>query len=307
MPIGISVWPQAGATNDVADVIEKVRSARDLGLSSVWFGQRFDLDSLVLAGIVAQAVDGIGVGTSVVPINPRHPVVVGSQAQTVQAASRGRFRLGLGLGSTTLESAAFGITEDRPVLRLREYLTALRSLIEEGGADIAGERVRARPPMPTRVHGGADVPLLVAAMGPQALRVTGELADGVIPNLAGPRTLATQIIPAFERARPARPPRPGQVVVCVAAVVTDRPDEVRARAAQDMAFYDASPSYRAVMDREGVARAAELALIGDEEEVSRGLSRYIEAGATELLVTQTDMGGPEDQSRTWKLLGELSA
>ncbi len=306
VPIGVSVWPQAGATNDVADAIEKVRTARDLGLSSVWFGQRLDLDSLVLAAVAAQAVDGIGIGTSVVPITPRHPILVSSQAQTVQAASRGRFRLGLGLGSALVRSA-FGIDADRPVLRLREYLTALRALIENGGADVEGELVRAHTRMPTTVHGGGDVPLLVAAMGPQALRVTGELADGVIPYLAGPRTLAGHIVPSFERARPARPSRPGQIVAGVAVVVTDRPEEVRAQAAQAMAFYDAIPSYRAVLEREGVTRAADLALIGDEDEVGRGLSRYIDAGATELLITQTDMGSPDDQLRTWKLLGELSA
>jgi alkanesulfonate monooxygenase SsuD/methylene tetrahydromethanopterin reductase-like flavin-dependent oxidoreductase (luciferase family) len=161
--------------------------------------------------------------------------------------------------------------------------------------------------MPTTVRGGANVPLLVAAMGPQALRVTGELADGIIPNLAGPRTLATHIVPRFERARPAHPVRPGQVVVGVTAVVTDRPQEVLAGAARSMAFYDSVPSYRAALDREGVAHAADLALIGDEDHVTRGLQRYIDAGATELLVTQTDLGGHADQLRTWKLLAELSA
>jgi len=307
VPIGVSIWPRAGVANDVASVIEQAALARSVGLRSIWFGQRFDLDSLVLAGIVGQAVGEIGVGTSVVPINPRHPVVVASQAQTVQAAASGRFRLGLGLGGNALEYAAFGITEDRPMLRLREYLTALRSLIEEGGADIEGERVHAHPPMPTTVHGGANVPLLVAAMGPQALRVSGELADGIIPNLAGPRTLATYIVPRFERARPAHPIRPGQVVAGVAVVVTDRSQEVRAQAVQSMAFYGGVPSYRAVLDREGVAHAADLALIGDEDHVTRGLRRLVDAGATELLVTQTDLGGHADQLRTWRLLAELSA
>ncbi|MGF6880496.1 F420-dependent oxidoreductase-like protein [Nocardia sp. GAS34] len=307
VPIGVSVWPRPGVANDVANVIELVALARSTGLRSVWFGQRMDLDSLVLAGVVAQAVGDIGVGTSVVPINPRHPVVVASQAQTVQATSGGRFRLGLGLGSPALESAAFGIHEDRPVARLREYLTAVRSLIEEGGVDLAGEQVHARPPLPTTVHGGANVPLLVAALGPQALRVTGELADGVIPNLAGPRTLSSHIVPRFERARPERPIRAAQIVAGVTAVVTDRPEEVRARAAESMAFYESVPSYRAVLNLEGVEYAADLALIGDEEYVTRGLRRYIDAGATELLITQTDLGGPDDQLRTWRLLAELSA
>ncbi|MFI5781952.1 TIGR03564 family F420-dependent LLM class oxidoreductase [Nocardia sp. NPDC051570] len=307
VPIGVAVGARDGASNDVTDVIEQTRVARDLGLRAVWFAQRFDWDAVGLAGVVGHAVEGIGVGTSVVPINPRHPMVVGNQAQTAQAASGGRFRLGLGLGAPALESAAFGITEDKPVLRLREYLVALRELIESGGTDFAGERVRAHPPMPTTVRGGNEVPLLVAAMGPQALRVTGELADGAIPYLAGPRTLGSFIVPRLERARPQRPVRPLQVVAGVAVVVTDRAEEVRAHAAQTMAFYESIPSYRTVLDREGARHAVDLALIGDEEYVARGLRDYVEAGVTELLVVQTDLGGPEDQRRTWRLLGELSA
>ncbi|MQY20619.1 TIGR03564 family F420-dependent LLM class oxidoreductase [Nocardia macrotermitis] len=303
VPIGVSVAPRPGAANDVSDVLDQVRNVRRAGLRQVWFGQRFDFDSLVLAGVVAQAVPEIAVGTSVVPINPRHPVVVASQAQTVQAAAAGKFRLGLGLGAATLESAAFGITEDKPVLRLREYLTVLRELIEHGGVEFAGERIRVNPHMPTTVHGGGHIPLLVAAMGPQALRVTGELADGVIPNLAGPRTLESHIVPTLERARPSRPL---QVIAGVPAVVTDRVEEVRARAAESMAFYERVPSYRAALDREGVERAVELALIGDEEHVRRGLRRYVEAGATELLVTQTDLAGADDQARTWEFLAGIA-
>ncbi len=303
VPIGVSLWPRPEAVNDVTDVVELAREAQGAGLRGVWFGQKFDLDSLVLAGVVGRVVEGIGVGTSVVPIGVRHPVVVGSQAQTAQAASGGRFRLGVGFGAAEFDAAAFGVVEDKPVLRLREYLTVLREVIESGGVQFAGGRVRANPPMSTTVRGGANIPLLVAAMGPQALRVTGELADGVLPFLAGPRTLGTHIVPRLERARPDRRP---QVVAGVVAVVTDRVEEVRARAAEAMSFFESVPSYRAVLDREGAGRAVELALIGDEEYVARGLREYLEAGATELLVTQTDLGGPADRQRTWRLLGELS-
>lgn len=307
VPIGVSVWPRPDAGNDVDEVVRLAEAARDTGVRSVWFGQKFDLDSLTLAAVVGRAVSGVEVGTSVVPINPRHPLVVAAQAQTAQAASGGRFRLGLGLGAPPLESAAFGIREDKPVRRLREYLIALRQAIEDGTVDVAGERVHARPPLPTTVHGGGNVPLLVAAMGPQALRATGELADGVLPFLAGPRTLASHIVPALERARPADPVRPLQVVAGVVAVVTDRAEEVRAEAARALSFYEQFDSYRAVLDREGVAHAIDVAVIGDEEYVTRGLRAYVDAGATELLVHQSDLAGPEDQLRTWKLLADLTA
>ena len=74
------------------------RRAYDLGVRQVWLSQQNDHDAIALAAVVGAAVPGLGVGTSVVPINPRHPLIVASLAQTAQAASHGNFSLGLGLG-----------------------------------------------------------------------------------------------------------------------------------------------------------------------------------------------------------------
>lgn len=127
-------------------------------------------------------------GTSAVPVFGRHPLVVSSQARTAQAATHGRYHLGLAPGTKLLTEGGFGIPFERPVARLREFLTALRQLTVTGGADFHGELITATTPVPARVPGAdAGVPLLVAAMGPQTLRVSGELADGVLPYLAGPR------------------------------------------------------------------------------------------------------------------------
>jgi alkanesulfonate monooxygenase SsuD/methylene tetrahydromethanopterin reductase-like flavin-dependent oxidoreductase (luciferase family) len=76
----------------------------------VWLGQRFDVDALTPAAVIANAVPGLGVGTAVVPINPRHPLVVASAAQTVQATAHGNFSLGIGLGGNELERRAFGLS-----------------------------------------------------------------------------------------------------------------------------------------------------------------------------------------------------
>ena len=70
-----------------------------LGVRQVWLAQQFDHDAIALAALVGAAVPGLGVGTSVVPINPRHPLIVASLAQTAQAAAHGNFSLGLGLGA----------------------------------------------------------------------------------------------------------------------------------------------------------------------------------------------------------------
>ncbi|KNX37861.1 TIGR03564 family F420-dependent LLM class oxidoreductase [Luteipulveratus halotolerans] len=305
LPLGVARWPRPGAVNAVHDVIDQARTVHDLGVDAVWFGQTYDLDSLSLAATVGASVPGLRVGTSVVPINPRHPVVVASQAMTAQAASHGRFTLGLGLGGKALEQRTFGLTTERPIARLREYLRVLHDLIEGDGADFEGETLTARPVLPTTVAGGSGVPVLVAAMGPQAVRATGELADGSIPFLAGPRFIGSRLRPDLDRTA-ARAGRPTPTIAAgVVTVVTDDVETVRATALEQMAFYETLPSYRAVLDAEGAERAADMALIGDEETVAAGLQRYADAGVTEIYATQTDLGGPQSQRRTWELLGAL--
>ncbi|WP_328391971.1 TIGR03564 family F420-dependent LLM class oxidoreductase [Nocardia sp. NBC_00416] len=305
-PVGIVLGPRPTAPNAVDDVIHRAQLVQRAGIDRVWFAQRFDFDSLSLAAVVGSAVPGLHVGTSVVPINPRHPLVVASQAQTAHAASHRRFTLGLGLGARALEEPAFGIATERPIRRLREYLTVLRSVLTTGTADFTGETLTAAPPLPAAVAGGDGPDIVVAAMGPQALAASGELADGIVPFLAGPRTLDGDIVPRVEAAaRAAGRSRP-RVIAGVAVVVTDDPDRARARAAEQLAFYDSIPSYRSVLDREGVATAAELAVIGTAAEVEAELRRYVDAGATELLVTQTDLGGHDDEQATWRFLGTLT-
>lgn len=302
--VGVSMWVRDTATNDVADIVEQARRAQQLGIRRVWFGQRFDADALTLAAVVGSSVPDLEVGTSVVPINPRHPLVVASQAQTAQAATGGRLTLGLGLGAPELEGMAFGIHQDRQIRRLREYLTVLHAAIEDGGVQLHGETLTANPPMPTRVRGGSHIPILVGAMGPQALEVTGTLADGTLPLLAGPRVLEQHIVPAITDAAAHAGRQPPRVVAAVVAVVTDNRDATQARATEELAFYESLASYRGQLDKEGVDRAGELAVIGTETEVQRGLQRYFDAGATEVLVSQTYLGGPEAQDRTWRFLGD---
>ncbi|WP_067669856.1 TIGR03564 family F420-dependent LLM class oxidoreductase [Nocardia miyunensis] len=302
MTLGVALAAD-NAGNYVDEIVRQARLVAEAGLGSVWFGQRMDYDSPTLAAIVGREVPELQVGTSAIPVVGRHPLLVSSQAQTAQAATHGRYHLGLALGSA-LAASAFGVPFDRPITRLREFLTGLRELLETGTADVHGELLTTAPPLPAAVAGAQPrVPVLVAAMGPQALRVTGELADGTLPYLAGPKTLSDHIVPAITRATATAP----RVVAFVPGVVTSDIDRIRAKAVEQLAFYEQVPSYRRVIELEGATRAADLAVIGDEETVAAEIERYYDAGATEVVLTTTDLAGESDQHRTWKLLGELAA
>ncbi|MFJ1896481.1 MULTISPECIES: LLM class F420-dependent oxidoreductase [unclassified Streptomyces] len=306
MTVGVAIGA-TGTGNQIDASVRLAAEAAAAGLRSAWFGQTFGADSPQLAAIAGREVPGIDVGTSAIPVFGRHPLTVSSQALTAQAATHGRYHLGLALGTRLLTEGGFGIPFERPIARLREFLTALRQLTETGTADFDGELLTARTPVPARVPGAeAGVPLLVAAMGPQALRVSGELADGILPYLAGPRALAEHIVPAVTAAaRNAGRPAP-RIVALVHGVVTSDPDAARATATEQLAFYEQIPSYARVVELSGGKRAADVAVIGDERTVAAEVQRYRDAGATEVVFSGTDLAGEADRRRTWALLGELA-
>ncbi|GHI97825.1 putative monooxygenase (luciferase-like) [Streptomyces olivaceus] len=295
------------ARNQVDASVELAREAAAAGLRSAWFGQTFGADSPQLAAIVGREVPGIHVGTSAIPVFGRHPLIVSSQAQTAQAATHGRYHLGLALGTRLLTEGGFGLTFERPVARLREFLTALRQLTRDGSADFRGELLTAATPVPARVPGAeTGVPLLVAAMGPKALRAGGELADGILPYLAGPRALETHIVPALTAAAEAAGRPAPRVVALVHGVVTDDVDAVRRKVTGQLAFYEQIPSYARVVELSGGRRASDVAVIGDEATVAAEVRRYRDAGATEVVFSGTQIAGEADRRRTWALLGALA-
>jgi F420-dependent oxidoreductase-like protein len=285
MPTGIVMFPNPKATNVVDDVVEQAGRAYRLGVRQVWLGQQFDHDAIALAALVGAAVPGLGVGTAVVPMNPRHPLIMASLAQTAQAASHGNFSLGLGLGAHEPERQAFGRSWPNTITRLREHLTVLRSIFDTGAVDFSGNEISAHPGWPVRVAGATPVPVYVAAMGPKALQVTGELADGTLPYLAGPRTIAKFIEPVIAKsAADAGRPKP-RIIAQVPALVSDDDDAAKTFAAEKLSFYEAIPSYAKVMVREGVAGAADLAAVGSAESVKRQLQSYLDAGATDVVLS----------------------
>ncbi len=306
MTLGVAL-DASDADNQIDATVRLAQEARAAGLRSAWFGQTFGADSPQLAAIVGREVPGLHVGTSAIPVFGRHPLPVSSQAQTAQAATHGRYHLGLALGTKLLTETGFGIPFERPIARLREFLTALRQLTETGAADFHGELLTATTPLPARVPGAeAGVPLLVAAMGPQALRASGELADGILPYLAGPRALEEHIVPAVTAAaRAAGRPAP-RIVALVYGVVTDDADAVREKATEKLAFYEQFPSYARVVGLSGGRRAGDVAVIGDERTVAAEVRRYREAGATEVVFSGTGIAGAAARRRTWALLGELA-
>jgi 5,10-methylenetetrahydromethanopterin reductase len=271
----------SGAINDgtIDNVVDEARRAVDGGFDTFWVSQIFGHDALTVLGIVGREVPGIELGTAVVPTYPRHPMMLAQQALSVQAASGGRLCLGIGLSHRIVVESMWGISFDKPVRHLREYLSVLMPLLAGSSVAFEGEDYQ--------VHGavsvaGATCPVvLVAALGAQMLRVAGTLADGTTTWCVGAKTLAELTIPTIRQAA-ADAGRPQPRIHCTLPVlVTDDVDAARKRAAKVFAIYDQLPSYKTMMDREGVAGPADLAIIGTAAEVHDQVAALADIGVTD--------------------------
>ncbi|MGY4647396.1 LLM class F420-dependent oxidoreductase [Mycobacterium sp. URHB0021] len=306
IPIGLALAPPApDVPNAIDDLIARARLAAGTGVASLWLGQLFDIDALTAAAVIGREVADVTVGTAVTIIYPRHPIVMSSQAQTVQAALDGRLRLGLGVSHRELIEHRFGYSFERPASHLREYLEVLNSLLPSGEVSYRGRTLVADTSgFPGHVPGSTPPQILVAALGPAMLGVTGELADGTITWLAGPRTLEQHIVPTLSAANRGRTsPR---VVASLPVCVTNDPDDVARRALAHLAMYDQFSAYAAVLQREGAQKAGELAIIGDEAVVEKQIKRLQDAGATEFIGNAWGFTTVEEHDRTAGLLGSLS-
>jgi F420-dependent oxidoreductase-like protein len=257
----------------------------------------FGMDALTALAVAGSQVPGIEVGTAVVPTYPRHPAALAQQARTVAAAVDGRLVLGIGLSHKIVIENMFGYDFGRPVLHMREYLAVLLPLLDGQQASFTGVTVRANIGLTTPSPG--RVPVVVAALGTQMLRLAGEQTDGTVLWMTGSATVRDHVVPVITTAA-ANAGRPSPRVVCSLPIcVTSDPDNARERAAQVFAIYGELPSYRAMLDREGAAGPADVALVGDEDAVGAEIRALAAAGATDFVAVEYTHGADGDRTRAF--------
>jgi F420-dependent oxidoreductase-like protein len=301
MKIGVAVGDVRGLAT-LEELVGQVQAAADAGLSTAWAAQGFGWDALTALAVAGGRVPGIGLGTAVVPVPQRHPLVLAGQALSVQAATGGRLTLGIGTGIAMMVRSMFGLPGDRPVRRMREYLSVLGPLLRGETVSRQGETLTAMGAV--TVPGTTPPSILLAALGPAMVRLAGELTDGAVTWMAGPRTLGEHIVPSVTKAAWAAGRPAPRVVAGLVVCVTDDEPGVRERIAEQFGLAGQVPEYRAVLDRENAAGPQDVAIIGDEYEVGRGFRRLADAGVTEFFASP--FGSVEEQARTTEVVADLA-
>jgi F420-dependent oxidoreductase-like protein len=294
-PLACSLDP--GRSLDQA--VERVRLAESLGYDSVWVTHIAAREPLQVLSLYAQHTERIGLGTGVIPILLRHPVLLATEAATLDEVAGGRLRLGLGVSHRLTMEGWYGLPLDDPLGRMREHATVVRTLLRERTVAVEGTHHTARfsfmgyrPPRP-------DLPVLFGALAPGMLRLAAELADGVVLWMCSPAYVRDTVRPVLDEAlaERGRSPQEFQVVAAVPVSVTDDPGAAR-EAFRARAFpYTQLPFYRRAIAGGGHQEALEAAdargpaalpdafchdyaAIGDPEAVRAKLAEFRDAGVT---------------------------
>lgn len=285
--------------------VEFAVNAEKDGFDGCWYGQVAGADVLTVIALAGQKTSRIELGTSVVPTYVRHPTIMAQQALTVQAATGGRFTLGLGLSHAPVVQGMWGLSYERPAVHMREYLNVVQPLLTDGMVSFNGEmfRVNAQASVPT-----PEPPqVMIAALAPVMLKMAGERTGGTITWMCGPKTIQNHIVPRLTKAAEGVGRPQPRVVSSLPIAVTDDSDTARQRAANLFAVYGALPNYRRMLDIEGVDGPKDLAIVGNEAQVEQQIRDVASAGATEFVANSfpADDDAKASLARTNALLKSL--
>src|SRR3954467_14964792 len=189
--MAIGLFVETGRTKnggaDLEAFVNDVRDAAARGFDSVWSNQVFGLDVLTAIAIAGREVPGIDFGTAVIPTYSRHPQSLAQAALTAQFSVGGRLTLGIGLSHKVVVEGKWGLSFDKPVRHMREYLSALVPFLAGDSVSFEGETLKAVGKI--QVPDGLQTPVVVAALGTQMLRVAGSMTDGTVTWMTGPDTV----------------------------------------------------------------------------------------------------------------------
>ena len=286
----------ATGTTTLDNLIDLARKVEAAGLDNLWMANIFGMDAISTLALIGREVPRIGLGTAVTPTYPRHPTAIAQQALTTAAATNNRFTLGIGLSHQVVIENMLGFSYEKPAKHMREYLEVLMPLARGETVNFNGEQYRVNG-VTFEIPGADRLPVVLAALGPVMLKIAGELADGTNTWMVGPNTMANHIVPGLGR-------DDATVVGGVPVVLTTHIDQAREQIAKDLVIYGQLPSYRAMLDREGVTGPADIAIVGDENALRGEIKRFEDAGVTDFNAAIMDV---EDGAwdRTLEFLSSL--
>ena len=244
------------------DVLVSTAVAADrLGYDGYYLPETWAYDTTIILAEAALKTTRIGLGTGILGVWNRSAGTLAMAAATLAALSGGRFTLGLGISTPQLAEGLHDVPFEAPLGRMRRTIGQVRALLR-------GERIplavaTGARPLKLNVPPPPEIPIFVAAIGEQSVRLTGELADGWVPFIYPRRCLGQGLEQLREgAARGGHPDRVPSICPSVPAVVATDSEKAREGAAWFVAFYlvNMGTLYRQSLVRQGFGKEVEAVL-----------------------------------------------
>ncbi len=269
------------------------------------------LDAMTAVTLIGQATDRIEIGTAVVPIQTRHPMIMAQQALTIQIACGGRFTLGIGPSHHWIVNGQLGLDYQHPARVMRDYLEVLdASFAGPGTVDVDNGSFSVHSPVD--VTDTYAIPILLSALGPSMLRLAGERAGGTVLWMADERAIRDHVVPRITAAATdAGRPAPRVVAGVPVALCSDsEADDARGYAGEVLGHADFSPNYVRLLEHGDARDVGDTMAAGDESAILNRLRSYRDAGVTDLAARIVPLGKDTTQRidsrrRTQEFLSSL--
>ena len=315
MRFGLMVGPERGRYRTKVDRMRAdVLWAEEAGFDSVWVPQIPDeFDALTAAALVGAVSSRIEIGTAVVPVQPRHPIALAQAVLSVQAVCEGRFSLGLGVSHHWIIEEMLGLVYEKPVGTMRSYLDVLDvALSGPGVVDVENEKFSVHNPLD--VTDIVPTPVLIAALGPQMLKLCGERTDGTILWMADERAIGSHVVPSLVRASEAAGramPRGVAGIPICACTDSEVPLAVE-RTNRVLSEAEVSPNYQKLLDQGDAKTVGDILVAGSDSAIEKRLAGFADAGVSDISFRVVAIGENRDEliasmKQTRRLLGDLAA
>lgn len=211
-------------SQDARTAVELGKRAEDVGYHGVWVPETAGLDGVSLLAVLAGQTSRIRLGSGILPIFTRSPVLMAQTVATLDSLACGRFVLGLGTSSRGVVEGWHGIPFREHIPAMREYCTILRQALQVEKTSVRGQhfssvgsRLGCLPP-------STVPPIFIAALNPPMARTAGEIGDGVILNWVVPDRVQMLLTHVDEGCcRAGRASRP--TIACVVWAAIDEDSE----------------------------------------------------------------------------------
>ncbi|MCV7027680.1 LLM class flavin-dependent oxidoreductase [Mycobacterium sherrisii] len=173
----------SGDSEKVAETVTLAVEAEKLGLDVCWVAEAWGADAPSALGYLAARTTKMLLGSGILQVGTRSPVLVAQTAMTLSNLSHGRFLLGLGASGPQVIEGLHGVSFRRPLARTAETVDIVRQVFAGGKVSYSGREFQIPRPgeaVPMRVSNAAqhDIPIYLATLSPAMLRLTGKIADG---------------------------------------------------------------------------------------------------------------------------------